>query len=41
MDRLQNNPSIGWAHSKSTHARPLTWGQLKKIETGIRGSFEE
>jgi len=23
MGRLQNNPSIGWVHPKSTHARPL------------------
>jgi hypothetical protein len=26
MCRLQNNPSIEWAHPKSTHAHPLTWG---------------
>jgi hypothetical protein len=26
MGRLQNNPSIGWVHPKSTHARPLAWG---------------
>jgi len=27
MGRLQNNPSIGWVHPKSTHAHPLAWGQ--------------
>jgi len=26
MGRLQNNPSIGWVHPKSTHACPLNWG---------------
>jgi hypothetical protein len=26
MGRLQNNPSIGWLHQKSTHACPLAWG---------------
>jgi hypothetical protein len=26
MGRFQNNPSIGWVHRKSAHARPLTWG---------------
>jgi hypothetical protein len=26
MSRLQNNPSIGWVHPKSTHAHPLAWG---------------
>jgi hypothetical protein len=26
MDKIQNNPSIGWVHPKSTHARPLAWG---------------
>ncbi len=26
MSRFQNNPSIGWVHPKSAHARPLTWG---------------
>ncbi len=30
MGRLQNNPSIGWVHPKSTHARPLAWGNKKK-----------
>jgi hypothetical protein len=29
MGRLQNNPSIGWVHPKSTHARPLAWGNKK------------
>jgi hypothetical protein len=23
MGRLQNNPSVGWVHPKSTHACPL------------------
>jgi hypothetical protein len=31
MDRLQNNPPIGWVHPKSTHACPLAWGN-KKID---------
>ncbi len=26
MGRLQNNPSIGWVHSKSTHVHPLALG---------------
>jgi hypothetical protein len=26
MGRLQNNPSIGWVHPKSTHAHSLAWG---------------
>jgi len=25
MGRLQNNPSIGWVHPKSTQRRPLAW----------------
>jgi hypothetical protein len=25
MGKLQNNPSIGWVHPKSTHAHPLAW----------------
>jgi hypothetical protein len=29
MGTLQNNPSIGWMHPKSTHARPLAWGSKK------------
>jgi hypothetical protein len=29
MSRLQNNPSIGWVHPKSTHACPLAWGNKK------------
>ncbi len=29
MGRLQNNPSIGWVHPKSTHAHPLAWGNKK------------
>jgi hypothetical protein len=26
MGRLQNNPSIGWVHPKSTYVHPLAWG---------------
>jgi hypothetical protein len=29
MGRLQNNPSIGWVDPKSTHDRPLAWGNKK------------
>jgi hypothetical protein len=29
MGRLQNNPSIGLMHPKSTHAHPLAWGNKK------------
>ncbi len=29
MGGFQNNPSIGWVHPKSTHARPLDWGNNK------------
>jgi hypothetical protein len=29
MGRLQNDPSIGWVHPKSTHAHPLAWGNKK------------
>jgi hypothetical protein len=29
MGRLQNNPSIGSVHSKSTHVCPLAWGNNK------------
>ncbi len=29
MGRLQNNPSIGWVHPKSTHAHPLAWANKK------------
>jgi hypothetical protein len=29
MGRLQNNPSIGWVHPKSTHAGPLAWDNNK------------
>jgi hypothetical protein len=32
MGRLQNNPSIGWVHPKSTHAHPLAWGNNKMRE---------
>jgi hypothetical protein len=27
--RLENNPSIGWVHPKSTHAHPLAWANKK------------
>ncbi len=37
MGRLQNNPSIGWVHPKSTHARPLAWDNNKRgIATAFR-----
>jgi hypothetical protein len=29
MGRLQNNPSIGWLHPKSTNACPLAQGNNK------------
>ncbi len=29
MDRLQNNPSIGWVYPKFTHAYPLAWANKK------------
>jgi len=34
MGRLQNNPSIGWVHPKSTHARLSAWRNknLKDLE---------
>jgi hypothetical protein len=34
MGRLQNNPSIGWVHPKSTHARLSDCGNknLKDLE---------
>ncbi len=32
MGRLQNNPSIGWVHPKSTHAHPLAWSQTGSAE---------
>jgi len=25
MGRVENNPSIGWVHPKSTHDCPLNW----------------
>jgi hypothetical protein len=31
MGRLQNNPSIGWVHPKSTHAHPLARGNKNLI----------
>jgi len=35
MGRLQNNPSIGWVHPKSTHARPLAWGNKKMKQSAF------
>ncbi len=32
MGRLQNNLSIGWVHPRSTHDRPLTWGNENSKE---------
>jgi len=28
MGTLENNPSIGWVHSKSTHGASISLGQL-------------
>ncbi len=40
MGRLQNSPSIGWVHPKSTHyARPLAWGNKKYWEANSETSF--
>jgi len=37
MGRLQNSPSIGWVHPKSTHyARPLAWGNKKLCGSQFR-----
>jgi hypothetical protein len=52
MGRLQNNPSIGWVHPKSTHAHPLAWANknmqvtnfplLQKFEKlGERGQIQQ
>jgi len=32
MGRLQNNPSSGWVHPKSTHAHPLAWGNRNYLK---------
>jgi hypothetical protein len=44
MGRFQNNPSIGWLHSKSTHAHPLTWANkkftCKPITLSIQPTFD-
>jgi hypothetical protein len=32
MGRLQNNPSIGWVHPKSTHEHSLAWGNKNMKE---------
>jgi hypothetical protein len=39
MGRLQNNPSIGCMHPKSTDARLLAWGNknLKDLEKKFTG----
>jgi hypothetical protein len=31
MGRLQDSPSTGWVHPKSTHAQPLPWANNKKL----------
>jgi len=36
MGRLQNNPSIGWVHPKSTHVHPLAWGNNKNNKNPLR-----
>jgi hypothetical protein len=36
MGRLQNSPSIGWVHPKSTHAHPLAWGNKKYWEANSK-----
>jgi len=45
MGRLQNNPSIGWVHPKSTHAHPLAWGKIflndYNIVVGTLDSFQK
>jgi len=40
MGRLQNNPSIGWVHPKSTHAHPLTWANKKLTHKPITLSIQ-
>ncbi len=40
MGRLQNNPSIGWVHPKSTHARPLAWANKKLTSKPITLSIQ-
>jgi hypothetical protein len=44
MRRLQNNPSSGWVHPKSTHARPLAWAKKKltcePITLSIQPTFD-
>ncbi len=39
IDRLQNNPSIGWVHPKFTHARPLASGNKKKLQSCVNVAF--
>jgi hypothetical protein len=38
MGKLQNNPSIGCVHPKSTHAWPLAWGN-KNLKINKTESF--
>ncbi len=40
MGTLQNNPSIGWVHPKSTHAHPLA-GYNKYHSMSIMGKKRE
>jgi hypothetical protein len=35
MGGLQNNPSIGWVYPKSTHPRPLAWGNNKLMTKNV------
>jgi hypothetical protein len=35
MNRIQNNPLIGQKHPKSTHARPLAWGNNNNTSNNI------
>ncbi len=41
MGRLPNNPSIGWVHPKSTHARPLAWPRAKNFCTNSKANFNQ
>jgi hypothetical protein len=44
MGRLQNNPSIGWMHPKSTQGCPLAWANkkltCKPITLSIQPTFD-
>jgi len=35
MGRLQNNPSIGWAHPTFTHVCPLTCGNNSSDDVSL------